>query len=310
VSYDLFGGKLVPLVGLREYYDKRTFADASSSLPTSKNVLTYRATLTYLPTDNLTVFATTATGFRAGIVQSQAQVLSLQMANIPASVALKPENSTNYEIGLKWRTDDRSLSVDLNFYLSKFTDMQTSVTGGISGVNGFYNFGNATSKGIDYEINWQTPLDGLSLSLVGNINGQVFDSVDPAVTAVVPGLYAGGRLVNSILYNYRIGAAYERAITDEIIGYANFSYSKTGNRFQGTGGLSTVPYADPYFGINATLGVRYDRYELALFGTNLTDERGPTIISGTNTLTTTTGSYAGSAITPRTIGVRLRVNSQ
>jgi iron complex outermembrane recepter protein len=317
VSYDLFGGKLVPLVGLRAYYDDRTFADASDMLPTSKSVLTYRATLTWLPNDNLTVFATTATGFRAGIVQSQAQVLSLQQAGIPATVALDPEYSTNYEIGLRWRTDDRSLSVDLNFYLSKFSDMQTSVPGFIDGVNGFYNFGDATSKGIDYDITWRTPLQGLTLNLVGNINGQVFDTVDPVVTAAVPSLRPGGRLVNSILFNYRIGASYDTAITDDVTGYANLSYSKTGNRFQGTGGLSSdVPYADPYFGINATLGVRYDRYELALFGTNLTDERGPTIVTGRNSLfdeaggVTGVNTISGAAITPRTIGLRLRVSSQ
>lgn len=314
VSYDLFGGKLVPLFGLREYYDDRSFADATSRKSISKNVLTYRATLTWLPTDNFTVFATTATGFRAGIVQSAAQVQSLELAGIPADTVLNPENSTNYELGFRWRTDDRALSVDLNFYLSKFTDMQTSVPGGISGVNGFANFGDATSKGIDYDVSWRTPLQGLVFSLVGNINSQVFDSVDPLVTLAVPSLKPGGRLVNSILYNYRIAASYDTAIADDVIGYANFSYSKTGNRFQGTGGLSSdVPYADPYFGINSTIGIRYDRYEIALFGTNLTDERGPTIVTGRNTIldpVTNLGGLSGAAITPRTIGVRLRINAQ
>ncbi len=33
MSYDLLDGKLVPLVGLRRYHDKRTFEDATSSLP-------------------------------------------------------------------------------------------------------------------------------------------------------------------------------------------------------------------------------------------------------------------------------------
>lgn len=309
VSYDLFGGKLVPLFGLREYYDDRSFADATSTQAVGKNVVTYRGTLTYLPTDNLTIFATTSTGFRAGIVQSAAQVESLKLNGIPAQVVLDPENSTNYEIGLRWRTDDRSLSVDLNFYLSKFSGMQTSVTGGIDGVDGFANFGKATSKGIDYEVNWRTPLQGLILSLTGNINGQNFDSIYPEVAAVLPAntpLKPGGRLVNSVLYNYRIAAAYDTAIADDVFGYANFSFSKSGNRFLATNSDTGLSSSDPYFGINTTAGIRYDRYDVSLFVSNLTDERGPTNGTSVSSL----GVRGGAIITPRTIGVRLRVNAQ
>ena len=300
VSYDLFGGELVPLVGLREYHDDRAFQDSHGFEPTSKNVLTYRASLTWLPTDTLTVFGTTSTGFRPGTVQSEAQVISLQGNGFPATVSLDPENSTNWEIGMRWRTDDRSLSVNLNFYLSKISNMQTSATGSISGVDGQINFGSAISKGIDYEIHWQTPLEGLALGLVGNVNSQVFDTVFPQLTLVSPQYAPGKRLVNSVLYNFRVDASYTRPITDEVSGYTNVSYSKTGNRFQGT---ST---AAPYFGINAALGIQYDRYDLSVFGSNLTDERGPSINFGTSTL----GTLSGAIITPRTIGIRLRLNSQ
>ena len=297
VSYDLFGGKLVPLVGLREYYDRRTFADSTSSLPTTKTVTTWRANLSYLPSDDLTMFVTAATGFRPGIVQSQVQVQSLQMNGIPAGVALNPETSLNYEFGMRWRTPDRSLAIDLNLYLTKFTDMQTSATGAISGVNGFANFGDATSKGVDYEIHWRTPVDGLTLSLVGNNNNSKFDRVVAAIQAAQPGSKPGSRLVNSILYNYRIDASYNKRLSDKVEGFGNISYSKTGNRFQGSG-----VYAQPYDTINATLGVHYGAYEIALTGDNLTDERGPTIIFGAPT--------AGAGITPRTIGLRFRINSQ
>jgi outer membrane receptor protein involved in Fe transport len=308
VSYDLFGGKLVPLFGLREYYDDRSFADATSTQSIGKNVITYRGTLTWLPTDTLTVFATTSTGFRAGIVQSAAQVESLKLNHIPAQVVLDPENSTNYEIGIRWTTDDRTLSANLNFYLSKFSGMQTSVRGGIDGVDGFANFGKGTSKGIDYEINWRTPLQGLVLSFVGNINGQNFDYIYPEVAAVLPAdspLKPGGRLVNSVLYNYRIGASYDTSITDEVFGYANFAYSKSGNRFLAPNADTGLSSADPYFGINSTVGIRYDRFDVSLFGSNLTDERGPTMGTSLSTINT----RGGSVITPRTIGIRLRMNS-
>ena len=54
---------------------------------------------------------------------------------------------------------------------------------------------------------------------------------------------------------------------------------------------------------NMTLGVRLENYEISLFGTNLTDERGPTFVGDD-------GVPAGAGPNPRTIGVRLRLFSQ
>ena len=298
ISYDLMDGKLVPLVGLRQYHDERTFEDATSSLPNEKDVTTWRVNLSYLPTDDLTMFITAATGFRAGIVQSQAQVASLQLAGVPVSVALDPETSKNYEAGLKWRIFDDTLNIGLNLYQTEYKDMQTNTPGGITGVNGFSNFGDATSKGLDFEVRWITPLDGLSVGIVGNVNDTNYDTVNPAVQAALPLFRPGSRVVNTIESNYRIDASYARDITADIEGFGNIGYSRNGDRLQSNGRI-----ADPYSGANFTLGMRTDNYELSLFGTNLTDERGPTFVGNA-------GVPAGAGPTPRTLGVRLRVMSQ
>lgn len=298
VSYELFDGKLVPLLGLRTYRDKRTFKDNEVSIPSEKTVNTWRLNLSYLPTDDLTMFVTAATGFRAGIVQSQVQVESLELNGVPASTALNPETSTNYEIGVKWRNASRTLSLGANIYQTEYKDLQTNTPGAIEGVNGFSNFGDATSKGIDLEARWLTPIEGLTLSAVGNFNESKFDSVNPAVQEALPLFSPGSRMVNSIQNNYRFDASYVRDITENIEGFGNAGYSRSGNRLQ-TSGI----YADPYSLVNATLGVRTSGYEVALFGTNLADERGPTIIGNA-------GVPAGSGPTPRTIGLRLRVLSQ
>jgi iron complex outermembrane recepter protein len=296
MSYGLFGGKIVPLVGLRTYHDKRTFEDASSSLPSTKDVNTWRVNLSWLPTDDLTMFVTAATGFRAGIVQSQVQVLSLQGAGVPASVALDPETSKNYEVGLKWRTVDRALAVTLNIYKTKYEDLQTNTPGSIQNVNGFSNFGDGTSKGIDYDIRWHTALEGLILGLVGNTNKSEFDRVAPAVQAALPLFRPGSRLVNSIQHTSRFDVSYSRSITTRLEGFGNVSYGRTGDRLQ-----SSALYAGAYGLIDATLGVRMGAYELALIGDNLADERGPTFIG-------TLGPNSGSGPTPRTVSVRFRVN--
>jgi len=298
MSYGLFDGKLVPLVGLRTYHDKRTFEDATSSLPSTKDVNTWRANLSWLPTDDLTTFATVATGFRAGIVQSQVQVQSLQMAGVPASVALNPETSKNYELGLKWRGFGRSLSVGLNLYQTKYKDLQTNTPGAINGVNGFSNFGDATSKGLDYEIQWRTPVTGLTLSWVGNTNRSEFDRVAPAVQAALPLFRPGSRLVNSIEHTSRLDVGYHTSIGARLEGFGNVSYGRTGDRLQSSG-----LYANAYGLIDATLGLRMGHYEVALIGDNLGNERGPTFIG-------TTGPNSGQGPTPRTVSVRFRADFQ
>jgi outer membrane receptor protein involved in Fe transport len=298
LSYWLFDGKLVPLVGLRRYHDRRTFEDSTSSLPSTKDVNTWRLNLSWLPTDNLTTFATVATGFRAGIVQSQVQVQSLQLAGVPASVALDPETSKNYELGLKWRTFGRALSIGLNLYETKYKNLQTNTPGAINGVNGFSNFGDATSKGVDYEIQWHTPLEGLLLGWVGNFNKSEFDRVAPGVQAALPLFRPGSRLVNTIERTSRFDVGYTRSLVGNLEGFGNVSYGYTGNRLQSSG-----LYAHGYGLIDATLGVRMGHYEVALIGDNLGDERGPTFIG-------TTGPNSGQGPTPRTVSLRFRANFQ
>lgn len=297
-SYDLFGGKLVPLVGARTYHDDRSFADSTSSVPTKADVNTWRLNLSYLPTDDLTMFVSAATGFRPGIVQSRVQVQSLQMAGVPATVALSPESSKNYEFGLKWRNPDRSLTLGLNLYQLEYTNLQASVTGGISGVNGFANFGDATSKGVDLEVHWRTPLRGLSLGAVGNFNDSTYDKVNPVIAAAQPLLHRGGRLLNTLDQNYRFDANYNHEIAKGYDGFGNVALAHSGNRLENNGVINP-----PYDLVSATVGVRRGDWELAIVANNLTDERGPTFI-GTN------GPNSGSGPTPRTVGLRLRVSSQ
>lgn len=305
LSYDLFDGRLVPLVGLRYYHDKRTFEDSTTSNSSVRNVTTWRANLAYLPSDELTLFVNAATGFRAGIVQSQIQATLLQQVGVPASTQLNPERSTNYELGIKWRTPGRNLTVGLNGYLTTYTDLQTSTPTLNPSVSGFSNFGDAVTRGVDFEVHWRTPLKGVSLGAVGNVNGGHFYRVDPAVQAAISYLRPGTRLINSIERNWRIDAAYTGRVSDKLDGFANVAWSHSGNRLQ-TGtladGSTGLIYANPYSLFSATVGVRQGPYELALVGENLANAYAPTIVFGT--------ANAGVRPTPRTIGLRFRANFQ
>ena len=294
VSYELMDGKLIPLVGLRQYWEDRTFDGGTGTTSTnSESVTTWRANLSYLPSDRLTLFATVATGFRPGIVLSQGQVAALQTDGIPAGVQLDPENVTNYEIGGRWVDPSGRLTIGLNAYLIDIEGQQTSINTS-AGIGAFVNFGDARTKGVDLSLSWKAPLDGLTLSAVGNLNDGYYTFVRPEVQPGLPFIAKGGRLVNSVEFNYRLDASYQRKISNDLEFFGNLSLSHTGNRLTTVGTLGS-----PYNLSNVSAGLRHGPFEASIFANNLFDERGPTNIFGT------TGSISA---VPRTIGLRLRVN--
>lgn len=291
VSYDLLGGKIVPLVGIRHYRDRRVYEEGAVRLPTTLKKTTYRINLSYLPNDDLTAFVTLSTGFRVNTIQSQLQAQLLQADGLPGALLLDPLSLKNYEAGLKARLFDGALKLGANVYHIEYSGIQSGYTTS-AGIGGFVNLGDAHSTGVDIDVNWQTPLTGLVISAVGNYNSSKYDRVDPLVTAQFPRVREGGRLVSSAKYNYRLEANYARELSGETEIFTNVNFSRTGNRPTIAG---VVAPAYELFG--ATLGVRRGPYEIAIFGDNLTDNRGPTdfflptIFSG---------------LTPRTIGIRLR----
>jgi len=297
VSYDLFGGKLVPLAGVRYFKDNRTFnADSlltgTGSGEANPDKVTWRANLSYFPTENLTAFATVSTGFRSGITQTPFQASLLGLSGIPADIALEPDSLTNYEAGVKASLAGGDVEVGLNVYRIDFEDLQFALTP--FGVSAFANVGEARTTGVDAELRWRTPVDGLNLGAVANWNDSEFGNVVPGVTASLPNVASGERLSSTADYNYRIDADFERSITADLNLFWNASAARTGGRVMYDGYL--VPDYSLY---NASIGVRNDRWELALFGENLADERGPSFVR--NSLL-----FAGPY--PRTIGVRLRAN--
>ncbi len=297
VSYDLLGGKVVPLFGLRYFKDNRTL-EAASALTgsgfgrTRPDKVTYRANVSYFPNDDLTAFVTVSTGFRSGITQTDFQAGVLQASGIPGATALNPDTLTNYEAGMKARLLDGAVQVGLNLYRIDFKDLQFGLTP--FGIAAFANVGEARTTGVDAEIRWRTPVRGLNIGVIANVNDSNFGAILPAVSAGLPNVTSGRRLSNTAKYNYRIDANYDRSIGNGLQLVANASAARTGNRLMYDG------YdVGAYSLYNASVGIRRGPVELTLFGENLADERGPSFVRNSLLLA---GPF------PRTIGLRLRAN--
>lgn len=298
-SYELFGGKLVPLVGLRYFKDKRTADSISNGVPVSikatPDAVTWRANLAYYPVPNWTVFFNAGTGFRSGILQSQAQADAVIADGVPSGLSLTPDKLRNLEIGTKGTLFDGALRLAISLYDIKYTNIQSAFNTSI-GLSAFANLGDGKAQGIDLEATWRTPLKGLTLNMIGNINDSKFTKVIPAFNGADPRIANGKRLLNTPTHNFRLDATYETNVGK----YEMFvtGSATTVGRFRL--GDATVNEINPYQLFQASIGLRRDRYELRVFADNLSDERGPTSANGPTLL-------AGPR--PRTIGVTFRLNT-
>jgi outer membrane receptor protein involved in Fe transport len=298
LSYDLFDGKLVPLIGLRYFEDHRSADSVSSGIPAYSaahpTAVTWRANLAYHATEHWMLFINSGTGFRSGILQSQAQANAVVADGVPSGLALTPDKLRNIELGTKATLANGRIRLATSVYDIRYTNLQSAFNTSI-GLAAFANLGDAKTQGLDLETTWVTPLDGLDVSLIGNFNKAEFTDVIPAFAAANPRNGNGERLFNTPPHNWRLDLSYEKDIGAGWTMFADTSAALNGRaRVQD----ATVNAVSPYTLYNASLGARKGPYELRLYGENLSDERGPTAANGPTLLA---GPY------PRTIGLGLRV---
>ena len=298
LSYDLFGGKLVPLIGVRYFEDHRDALSYSNGVPvfssSEPTAVTWRANIAYHATKEWMLFINAGTGFRSGILQSQAQANAVIADGVPSGLALTPDKLRNIEIGSKVVLLDGRLHFSTSVYDIRYTNLQSAFNTSI-GLAAFANLGGAKTQGLDVDLSWRTPIEGLNLALIGNVNKAEFTDVVPAFAGANQRTTDGQRLYSTPPHNWRVDVGYATGLDGldwEL--FTNASASLNGDsRNQDP----TVNLLQGYSQYNASIGVRRGDYELALFGDNLADYRGPTAANGPTLLA---GPF------PRTIGVRLR----
>ncbi|MGZ3274276.1 MAG: TonB-dependent receptor [Caulobacteraceae bacterium] len=299
VSYDLFGGKLVPLVGVRYFQDDRSALSHSNGVPafsqSKPNAWTWRANLAFYPSDDWMLFFNAGTGFRSGILQSQAQANAVIADGVPSALALTPDQLRNLEFGVKGWLFDRKVRIASSVYDIRYTNLQSAFNTSI-GLAAFANLGDAKTTGVDIDATWVTPIQGLDLSVIGNVNTSEFTNVIPAFAKSNPRAANGQELFNTPPSNWRVDADYTTALPRNWDLFAHASatmVAKTKNQDP------TVNLLKSYSLFNTSVGVRRGAYEIRLYGENLSDERGPTAANGPTLL-------AGPR--PRTFGISVRAH--
>ncbi|MEP7351114.1 MAG: TonB-dependent receptor [Sphingorhabdus sp.] len=138
----------------------------------------YRVSLDYRISPEIMVYATTATGYKAGGVGPRP-------FNAAQAREFGPEKVTSYEIGAKTDLLDRRLRLNVTGFYNKLKDAQLTLLscpqfGGPGPCALPQNAGNATIKGVEIEA-FLEPVEGLSIDASASYIKYKFDCVNPQV---------------------------------------------------------------------------------------------------------------------------------
>lgn len=310
VSYDLFGGKVRPLLGLRYSAVKRERQEESivlyggpggipiSNVNEGSDASSYhvspRFNISYFPTDEGMLYANVAEGYRPGTLQTASQVAGLEaVLGVQTSEHLQTDSLWSYEVGGKWAFLDRTVNVSLSVYKIRWDRAQLQT--GLSGVSGVLNVGDIDGKGVDFMISQRTPIPGLRWQFAAGWNDTKLQNIEPSILARLHYLHNGMQVPPvpkrsaTFMVNYEHPTSYY-----DLTMIADASYSYRSDERD----LSTGISADALNIVNADLGFRKDNITALLYADNLTNENGPTIWE------------QGRIIMPRprVVGVRLSFN--
>ena len=160
-----------------------------SPLHTSK---TFSKTLEFLTAnykiaDDWSAYGQFATGFLVPDI-------SIFQVPAPNTAALKPQSSTNYQLGTVFHRG--KLSLDADVYYITFRDLLTSTV--IAGETVYDNIGGATYKGVEGQVSYLVT-DNLSVFANGSIN---------SAKSVAPDPFAGKQIKNAPESTAAVGILY------------------------------------------------------------------------------------------------------
>jgi len=280
----------------------------------------------YKITGDVLIYAKASRGYRSG--GQNLRALSLAQA-----VPFEPEYVNEEEAGLKADMLERRLRVNLAAFHSKVTNAQRSgivatVINGVA-VNNTLTSNAAKVRFVGFEAEVTArPTRELTLSgSIGNVEPKYLRFIDATGTDV-----RNQRITMVPKWSYALSAQYATRLGADVSFNANLDYSYTGKYFSDrcvpTGpnacwtlttvdrnGLTaaqigqnvvdvTTTQAANIVNARLTFGFNEDRYKLAVWGRNLTDDRGRVQATW---LQANPRNYAGGAIRePRTYGATVR----
>ncbi len=276
--------------GVRYTDDKKTFGATRSTdglTPTpvslSDSAVSWDLSAVYKASPDTNFYTRVARGYRAPAIQGR--ILFADPALGPVITTAKSEYSTSIEGGIKTYGFNRRVSFDLSVYAYMIDDMQLTAIGGDSNVARLLNANKGYGKGFEAELKWR-PTNNLSLNASVSLNDtKIEDSklgvapcsfnVCTVLSPVVNGkaLVDGNPFPNAPKWIGDVGAKYTLPLENgnDLYFQTDWAYKGETNFFL----YKSIEYTEGGFWEGgARVGyIIGDKYEIAAYGRNITNEK-------------------------------------
>jgi iron complex outermembrane recepter protein len=286
VSYDILPN-LKATVGVRWFRDTATFHQFTDGAfygfspttyvapSTTESGFTPRYLLEYKATPDLLVYASGSKGFREGgnniaLPAGPPPIgcdQDLANAGLSASQvgSFKSDNLWSYEVGFKSSFAEHRYTLNGAGFLIDWSNIQQQISLPLCGYGITGNSGAARSTGFELEFSGR-PIPELTIGLgVGYTDARITEQGAGSPQTV------GSPVYNVPKLTFAGNVEYERNLTADWSGFTRLDYSHVDGSY--TTNTQVTPLYRPAYNIaDFRLGGRNERYEVALFVKNLTNE--------------------------------------
>lgn len=234
-------------------------------------------TLRYQANDDLNFFASYKTGFKSGGIDNSAlpsnSLSQAAQSGDFSALIFASEEAEGGEIGFKSQWADRSFTLNATAFYYVFTDLQVQNFNAVTVQFATSNAGELTTKGVDLETRWITPVDGLSVSAnLSYLDAEYTDTfIQPLGISTVDLEGRRGSQAPEWAGNIAVDWAIPLSDSLELFLSGNAAY----NDGYITDEATLNDYVQPSFWLldaNVSIGHPDGNWKLSLIAQNLTDE--------------------------------------
>jgi len=303
MTYDV-NNKLRATFGLRYSYESKDYGfttlvngglDDEGTPDDNWSAWTPRFALDYDLSDDMMLYVSATNGFKSGGFQ------------IGDGTSFEQEDLWSYETGIKSTLLDNRLRANVGLFYYDYTNLQVVEYDDDTGVSTTTNAGEAIIQGIEGEFVARIA-DDFDVNLVVAYTNAEFEYF-PQGEGVD---FAGNDVPNTPDLTYSLGAQYTTELND--IGYmvfrADYAWRDSVN-FKSNNDKKFESDSYSLLNLRVSLMTFDDKWEVALYGTNLLDERYATYITAGRNLDggrTEDGNTSNTYGEPRQYGVKVRYN--
>lgn len=265
-----------------------------------------RLIASYKASDALSLNAQVSRGFRLGGINDPLNVplcTAADLATFSGRDSWEDEKAWNYEVGAKSRILSGRGSLNASAFYMDIRNLQLIVTAGSCSSRLVFNVPKARSQGMELELT-AAPNANFDFALSAGFNDAKLRSTLTSTSAtgavsVVSGIQEGNRLPSVPRLQLAAAATYQWELRPGSLAYVTGTVQHVGSRFtqiddhaEGVGTVDLLSFApntiggpltastfrfDPelpaYQIANVRLGLRRDKWDVALYANNVTDER-------------------------------------